>query len=77
MGQDLFFRFPIEVMVAFVVLLSILFSVARVLITLSRPAPGRVPAPYGDAPYKLEAPGLLRPGRLDVVPQAGREPANR
>jgi hypothetical protein len=52
--------------------------VARVLIALRTPVPVRMPGRYGaEAPYKIEAQALLMPGQVDVVPQAGREPANR
>lgn len=89
MSQNLFLRFPIEVTLAFLALVLILLAVARVLLALRRPVPVRMPGRYGnlpykgdalyrgEAPYKLEAPSLLHAGRLDVVPQAGREPANR
>ena len=71
-----FFRFPIEVTLALLALVAILLAVGRVLIALRKPVPVRMPGQHAEAPYKLEAPGLLHPGQLDVVPQAGREPAN-
>jgi hypothetical protein len=77
MSQDLFLRFPIEVTLALAALVLILLGVARMLMALRKPAPVRMPGSHGEAPYKLEAPLLLHPGQLDVVPQAGREPANR
>ena len=77
MDPDPFFRFPIEVTLALLALVTILLAVGRVLIALRKPAPVRMPGPHGETPYKLETPDPLHPGRLDVVPQAGREPANR
>jgi hypothetical protein len=76
MSENLFLRFPIEVTLALLALVPILLAVARVLIALRRPVPVRMPGAFAEAPYKLEAPGSLA-GQLDVVPQAGREPANR
>ena len=77
MSENLFLRFPIEVTLALLALVLILLAVGRVLMALRKPVPVRMPGAYAEAPYKLEAPGLLLPGHLDVVPQAGREPANR
>lgn len=77
MGEHVFLRFPIEVTLALLALVLVLLAVARVLMALRKPAPVRMPGAYGEAPYKLEAPAMLLPGQLDVVPHAGREPANR
>lgn len=77
MGQDLFFHVPIEITVALLAFVPILLVVLRVMLALRKPATVRMPGHPGEAPYKLEAPGLLLPGQLHVVPQAGREPANR
>jgi hypothetical protein len=77
MSDDLFLRFPIEVTLALLTLLLILLAVACVLMALRKPAPVRMPDASCEAPYKLEAQSLLLPGQVDVVPQAGREPANR
>lgn len=77
MSQNLFLRFPIEVMAAMVATVLILLAVARVLIALRKPVPVRMPGRQGEAPYKLETAGLLHPARLDVVRQAGSEPAKR
>lgn len=77
MDPDPFFHFPIEVTLALLALVTILLAVGRVLIALRKPVRVREPVPHGEAPYKPETPGLLHPGQLDVVPQAGPEPANR
>jgi hypothetical protein len=78
MSQDLFLQFPVEVILALLAMSLILLAVARVLIALRTPVPVRMPGRYGaEAPYKIEAQALLMPGQVDVVPQAGREPANR
>lgn len=49
---------------------------ALVLLALRRPAAVRIAGRRFEAPYKIETPPP-HGGRLDVVPQAGRDPANR
>jgi hypothetical protein len=77
MNQNLILGLPTPVALALLALALILLAVARVLAALRRPAPVRISSQYGEAPYKVEAPHPLRTGRLDVVPHAGRDPANR
>jgi hypothetical protein len=78
MSQNLILGLPTPVALALLALALILLAVASVLVTLRKPAPVRMPGQYGEAPYKIETPERsLHVGRIDVVPQAGRAPANR
>lgn len=77
MGQNLFLRFPIEVTVALLTMIPMLVAVTRALIALRKVAPVRMPGHPDEAPCPRQARDALLPGQLDVVPQAGREPANR
>lgn len=81
MSHDLLFGLPIPVGLALLALVLILLALARALLALRKPALVHVPTPApvrcDEAPYKIEAQALLLAGRLDVVPHAGREPANR
>ena len=77
MSQNLILDLPTPVALALLALTLILFAVARVVFVLRRPATVRIAGHYDEAPYKIETPRFLSTGRVDVVAQAGRDPANR
>jgi hypothetical protein len=51
MSQNLFMRFPIEVILALVATTLILLAMARMLIALRKPAPVRLPGEARAAPH--------------------------
>jgi flagellar biosynthesis/type III secretory pathway M-ring protein FliF/YscJ len=75
MSQKLIFGFPIPVVLAFAVLMLLLFAVAPVLAAMRRAAPVRVPAQqeHGriDA-FDPEDERLFRLGRLEITPLGER-----
>jgi hypothetical protein len=77
MSQNLILGLPTPVALALLALILISAALTRVVFTLRRPAPVRLAHYYVEAPYKLEAPGALHAGKLEVVSHAGSEPANR
>ena len=50
MRQELFLRFPVEVILALLAMTLILLAVTRVLIALRKPAPVRMPGQAGVLP---------------------------
>ncbi|WP_036165949.1 hypothetical protein [Massilia sp. 9096] len=76
MSQDLILGMPMPVALALLGMMLILLALAS-LVALRKLAPARIASHYNEAPYKIETPHALPPGRLDVVPHAGRDPANR
>jgi hypothetical protein len=77
MSQNLILGLSTPVALALLALILILLALTRVVVALRRPAPVRLAHYYREAPYKIEAPGALRSGELEVVTHAGSEPANR
>jgi hypothetical protein len=76
MSQNLILGLPMPVALALLALALILLALANVVRALRKLAPVRIASHYDEAPYKLETPRSLPSGRLDVVPHAGRAPAN-
>jgi hypothetical protein len=77
MSQNLILGLPMPVALALFGLMLILLALASLAVALRKLAPIRMTGHYDEAPYKVEAPRALPDGRLEVVPHAGRDPANR